>query len=243
MKSKISLLAIFLFGATAGYGQWRPVTAEEEAFLQPVEVKVKKILSTAAHKIPGKWGIKIETDQFQRHELDEGQHHGRPHEVRIRLIMDYQPTDAEVAQMDKEIFAHAEQTKNYDPIPDELNRINPERRLNIFVSLVVNYYGFQPVFPADIPGLGYETTTPGAFYSFVRWKHMGIGAPKSVIYLGQFKRLQTKDGPKIVEDFSTVADCRDAKTAIVEVQSSERLIEKFIAVLDVEALNTLFREH
>jgi hypothetical protein len=47
--------------------------------------------------MPGKWDIKIETDQFQRHELDEGQHTGRPHEVRIRLIMDYQPTDAEVA--------------------------------------------------------------------------------------------------------------------------------------------------
>jgi len=243
MKSKILLLAIFLFGGTAGYGQWRPVTAEEEKFVQTVEAKVNKILLATAHKMPGKWDIKIETDQFQRHELDEGQHSGRPHEVRVRLFMDYKPTDAEMEQMDKDIFAHAEQTQNYDPIPDELNRINPEFRWRLYASFVVNYYGFMPLSPAAIPGLGYETATPGAVYSFVQWKKMGTGAPASYIYLGHFKRIQTKDGQEIVEDFSAVANCRDVKTVIIEVQSSERLIEKFLALLDMDAVNALIREH
>lgn len=242
MKSKIMLALLLLAGLTNGYAQWRAITAEEEKFVQAVEGKVHKILLAAAHKMPGKWEIKIETDQFQRHELDEGQHAGRPHEVRIRLYMDYQPSDAEVAQMDKEIFAHAEQTQKYDPIPDELNRVNPEFKWNLYVSFVVNYYGFMPVLPSDIPSLGYETQTPGAFFSFVRWKEMGVGAPESMIYVGQYKRVQSKDGLKIVEDFPAVTHCRDAKTAIIQVKSSERVIEKFIARLDLAAVNALFHE-
>lgn len=243
MRTKILLSALLLFGVTAGHAQWRPVTAEEERFVQAVEAKVHKILSAAAHKMPGKWDIKIKTDQFQRHELDEGQHHGRPHEVRVELIMDYQPSDAEMAQMEKDIFAHAEQVKDYDPIPDELNRVNPEHRLNIYVSFVVNYYGFTPVFTADIPRLGYETTTPGAVYSFVQWRKMGINAPHSISYWGDFRRVQTRQGQQIVENFSALTDCRDAKTIILTVQSNERLIEKFIAVLDLEAVRAIVQEH
>lgn len=243
MKSQILFLTIFCFGVTTGYGQWRHITAEEDTFVRAVEAKVNKILLAAAHKMPGKWDIKIETDQYQRFDLDEGQHHGRPHEVRISLYLDYRPSDPEMEQMDKEIFAHGERTPNYDPIPDELNRVTPEFRWHLYVSFVVNYYGFMPVFPADTPSLGYETATPGAFYSFVRWKQMGTGAPISYLYLGQFKRIPSKSGPKIVEDFPAVTNCRDAKTIILQVQSSERLIEKFIALLDMDAVNALIREH
>ena len=242
MKAKIWFAAFFLFGVAVGNAQWRPLTAEEEKFVQTVEAKVHKILSSAANKMPGKWEIKIETDQFQRHELDDANHRGRPHEVRVRLIMDYQPSDAEMAQMDKEIFAHAAQTAKHDPIPDELNRVNPEFRWNLFASFVVNYYGFMPVSPADIPALGYETTPPGAIFSFVQWRKMGTGAPSSLLYFGDFKRVQTKGGQQIVENFSALTNCRDAKTVVLQVQSEERMIEKFIAALEINALQALVQE-
>lgn len=242
MKNKVLLSAFLLFWAPAGSAQWRPITAEEEQFVQTVEAQVHKILSSAAHKIPGKWTIKLETDQFQRHELDDANHRGRPHEVRVRLIMDYMPSDAEVAQMDKEIFAHAAQTAKHDPIPEELNRKNPEFKWNLFVSFVVNYYGFMPVAPADIPALGYETNTPGAVYSFVQWRKIGIGAPTSYHYFGDFKRVQTRDGQRIVENFSSLRECREVKTVVLQVQSEERLIEKFIAALEMNALQALVQE-
>lgn len=241
MKNKI-LLAALLFGATAGYGQWRPITAEEEKFVQAVEARVNKILLDAAHKMPGKWEVMIKTDQFQRHELDDANHRGRPHEVRIQLYMDYKPNDAEMEQMDKEIFAHAAQTAKHDPIPEELNRENPEFRWHLFASFVVNYYGFMPAAPADIPALGYETNTPGAVFSFVQWRKMGIGAPTSYHYFGDFKRVQTRDGQRIVENFSSLRECRAVKTVVLQVQSEERLIEKFIAALERNALQALVQE-
>ncbi len=246
MSTKRSVVLVLLllcsFIATTN-AQWRPITPDEEAFVQTVEAKVRQVLLDAANGMGGKWEIKIETDKFQRYELDEGQHGGRPHEVRLMLTMGYQPSEAEREVMEKRINDHGERTSRYDPIPDELMRVSPEFEWQIYVSTVVNYYGFLPRTKNGVVSLGYQTNVPGTFFSAVRWKELGTGAPIHTLYLGDLKWERRKGEQYVVENFSTVTNCRNVRTILCEVHSNEKVAEAFIKKLNVTALNDLVRTH
>lgn len=240
-KTSFALLAC-LFAQNL-FAQWRDATPAETVFFNNVEREVHEILRAAAGKMPGKWDVKLETDEHQRASLDEGQHSGRPHEVRVWLTMDYQPSEAEQAEMEKDIFAFGEKTKNYDPVPDHLQRQSPEYRWNIYVSFVVNYYGFTPIYSDDIPKMGYEITVPGSVYSFVRWKDLGINPPYAMVYAGDLKTTQSSTGKVIGEAFGAQTDCRNARTVAINVQSDEVVIKQFLQVLDVAAVKRLVENY
>jgi hypothetical protein len=64
MKIKILLAAIFLCGVTAGYDQWRHITAEEDTFVRTVEAKVNKFCCLRPIKCRGSGTSKLKRINF-----------------------------------------------------------------------------------------------------------------------------------------------------------------------------------
>lgn len=228
--------------AQASGTTWRPITPAEEQFVQSIEAPLHAILREAAQRMPGRWEIRLRTDPHQRHELDDAHHQGRPHELRVELSMDWQPSDAELATQDAAIHRHAQEAARFDPIPDHLNRRNPEHRQNLSVMLVANAYGFTPTSIAGAASLGELTQVPGTAFSYLRWRSMGIGAPKRIVFLGEFTRRAGEGGERLVETFGRVSDCRNLRTIIIEIASSEDRSQAFLAGLDIARLNALIRD-
>ena len=205
------------------------------------------ILNNATAKLEGDWDVLLETDNYQRHSIDGGQHDGRPHELRINLYLQYKPSDEEEGAMQKKIFEYADETAQYDPIPDDVNRRNPEFKWNIFCSFVVNYYGFMSFNTTEVSNLGYEMEEPNADFCYMKWKENGIGAPVSYMYIGDFAKTVSSSGTMLDENFSTITNCRDAKTVILQVQSSEDSVKSTLQTIygrstsakqDIVVLNT-----
>jgi hypothetical protein len=220
--------------------QSQGISPEENAFVQTVETKVQDILLAAANSMHGQWDVKIKTDKLEWVER-EGHERGRPHEVRVILQMAYQPSETEREAMETRINKHWGRAEGLDPIPDEVTRVSPEFEWQIYVTAIVNFYGFIPRAKSAVVSLGYETNWPGVFFSNVRWRQLGTGAPIHTLHLGDFKWQRNNDVQLLVEDFSSVTDCRDVRTILCEVHSNEKVAETFIRKLNIAALNELVR--
>jgi hypothetical protein len=120
-------------------------------------------------------------------------------------------------------------------------RVSPEFEWQIYVTAVVNYYGFLPRSKNGIVRMGYQTNVPGKVFSAVRWKELGTGAPIQTLYLGDFKWVRRRGEQLIVEDFSAVTNCRNVRTILFDVHSNEAVAEKFIKKLDLTVMNELVR--
>jgi hypothetical protein len=232
----VSLLSMIV-AKEGAHGQG--ITPAERAFSEAVEAKVKEVLLTAARGMGGSWDIKIKTDRLEYIER-EGHERGKPHEVRVILDMAYQPSETEREVMEARINKHWDRP---EPIPDEVTRVAPEFEWQIHVSTIVNFYAFVPFSKNGSLALGYETSVPGTFFSYCRWRKLGTGAPIHSLFVGDYKWQRKSEGPFLTEDFSRLADCRDVRTIIMEVHSNEKVSETFIKKLDVTALNELVRTH
>lgn len=241
MKTKsIAKLVIYLLCGILAHvrAQSQGISPEEGAFVRTVETKVHRILRAAANSMAGQWDIKIKTDKLEWVER-EGHEWGRPHEVRVILQMAYQPTESEREAMETRINKHWERAEGLDPIPDEVTRVSPEFEWQIYVTAIVNFYGFIPRARSAVALLGYETNWPGTFFSNVRWRKLGTGAPIHALYLGDFRWQRTNGDLLLVENFSSVTDCRDVRTILCEVHSNEKVAEIFLRNLNIAALNEL----
>lgn len=226
----------------AGEGGWRRITPAEEQFVRAVAARIYEVLRAAASRLPGRWDLKLETEQLKSTELDQGQHHNRPHEVRVHLYAEWQPSEVERAVVDREIDRHAQEEARFDPVPDHVNRRNPAFKLALHAQVIVNPYGYQPVLLSAAGQLGEVTHVPGTAFSYLRWRQMGIEAPRRVLYLGELARRAGEGGERLFETFGATADCRNVRTLVIEVDSDEALSQAFVAGLDVPRLNALVRE-
>ena len=229
----------------AAAGGWRNITPQEEQFVQLVEKRVYAALRGAAQRMGSKWKVDIlKTNEHQRHAVDDAAHRGRPHEVRVEFHMEFVPaSDAELGELDRQIDLFDQKVSRMDPVPDTVMRTNPAFKRELYAEVIVNYGGFMPMSFKAAAALGEATNVPGTAYSYLRWKQMGTGAPKRILYLGEFRRGPYSGEERLLEAFTNTPDCRDVRTIIVEVSSNESVSDQFIKALDLEDLGALIANH
>lgn len=218
----------------------RAATAAEKAFIQKLEPRMEQILATAAKSMPGQWSIHFDAGKTNE-TVNNAQHKGRPHEFRLLLSMEYSATAQEKESMEKELAQFYKGMSRKDIIAG--NRQNdPTLKYAINVTAIINPYNFTPVDVQQVAGLGGTTDVIGTALTTFRTIDLGVAAPSYTLYIGDFKTTDT-DGKKLLEEnFTSTPDCCNARTMIIEVRSSQPMVNSFISKLDIPGLNRILQE-
>ncbi len=244
MKLRILPSALILVLGLAGVvpAQFRQTTEAERAWDQQVVSEFEKILTNAAGKMSQPWVYKFDPEYhgYQRDEIDVSVCGFLPHELRCSILLTF-PGESEAAQkLELEGNRYAEISDSLTAIGQQNTLENPWDRTEIYVDVVVNYYGLAQM-AIDTTKLNVNEKIlqmPGAVLSVYQVYPGSSSRPTTMCWFGE---VPFKSNPSTIPNYSPsrLINRTDVKNVILTIHTAPALAQEFYQNLDVAAIQRI----